>query len=45
MSTSEKDPTLAFVPCFPGAPWSAGQLAPYGDVPERTLRLPEAARA
>ncbi|NUS17319.1 MAG: alpha/beta hydrolase, partial [Streptomyces sp.] len=28
-------------PCFSGAPWSAEQMAPYGDVPTRTLRLPE----
>lgn len=41
MSTSEKVPTLVFVPCFSGAPWSAEQLAPYGDAPKRTLRLPE----
>ncbi|MFJ7907223.1 alpha/beta fold hydrolase [Kitasatospora sp. NPDC096204] len=41
MSTSEKIPTLVFVPCFSGAPWSAEQLAPYGDAPKRTLRLPE----
>ncbi|MGW3230140.1 alpha/beta fold hydrolase [Kitasatospora sp. NPDC001095] len=41
MSTTEKIPTLVFVPCFSGAPWSAEQLAPYGDAPKRTLRLPE----
>lgn len=41
MNTSEKIPTLVFIPCFSGAPWSAEQLAPYGDVPTRTLRLPE----
>jgi pimeloyl-ACP methyl ester carboxylesterase len=41
MKTSEKIPTLVFVPCFSGAPWSAEQLAPYGDAPKRTLRLPE----
>ncbi|MFJ9367672.1 alpha/beta fold hydrolase [Nocardia sp. NPDC101769] len=34
-------PTLVFIPCFSGAPWSADQLAPYGDLPVRTLRLPE----
>jgi pimeloyl-ACP methyl ester carboxylesterase len=39
--TSAKNPTLVFIPCFSGAPWSAEQLAPYGDVPKRTLRLPE----
>lgn len=39
--TSEKNPTLVFIPCFSGAPWSEEQLAPYGDVPKRTLRLPE----
>ncbi|MFI9366904.1 alpha/beta fold hydrolase [Kitasatospora sp. NPDC053057] len=41
MNTSEKNPTLVFIPCFSGAPWSADQLAPYGDAPKRTLRLPE----
>ncbi|MFJ9447407.1 alpha/beta fold hydrolase [Kitasatospora sp. NPDC101235] len=41
MNTSEKNPTLVFIPCFSGAPWSAEQLAPYGDAPKRTLRLPE----
>ncbi|MEU4302629.1 hypothetical protein [Kitasatospora aureofaciens] len=41
MRTSEKTPTLVFIPCFSGAPWSAEQLAPYGDAPKRTLRLPE----
>ncbi|MFD8706597.1 alpha/beta fold hydrolase [Kitasatospora sp. NPDC059648] len=41
MRTPEKNPTLVFIPCFSGAPWSAEQLAPYGDVPKRTLRLPE----
>jgi pimeloyl-ACP methyl ester carboxylesterase len=41
MSTSLKDPTLVFIPCFSGAPWSEEQLAPYGDLPKRTLRLPE----
>ncbi|WP_104818784.1 alpha/beta fold hydrolase [Kitasatospora sp. MMS16-BH015] len=41
MSTSAKSPTLVFIPCFSGAPWSAEQLAPYGDAPRRTLRLPE----
>ncbi|MFJ9774339.1 alpha/beta fold hydrolase [Kitasatospora sp. NPDC101157] len=41
MSTSEKNPTLVFIPCFSGAPWSAEQLAPYGDAPRRTLHLPE----
>ncbi|MEE1768346.1 alpha/beta hydrolase [Streptomyces sp. JV185] len=41
MNTSEKIPTLVFIPCFSGAPWSAEQLAPYGDAPQRTLRLPE----
>ncbi|MET7519022.1 alpha/beta hydrolase [Streptomyces sp. NPDC005480] len=43
MKTSEKIPTLVFIPCFSGAPWSAEQLDPYGDVPKRTLRLPEGA--
>ncbi|MDH6705848.1 pimeloyl-ACP methyl ester carboxylesterase [Kitasatospora sp. MAA19] len=41
MSTIEKVPTLVFIPCFSGAPWSAEQLAPYGELPRRTLRLPE----
>jgi pimeloyl-ACP methyl ester carboxylesterase len=41
MNTSEKNPTLVFIPCFSGAPWSAEQLAPYGEAPKRTLRLPE----
>lgn len=41
MKTSEKNPTLVFIPCFSGAPWSAEQLAPYGNAPKRTLRLPE----
>ncbi|MEU1285122.1 alpha/beta hydrolase [Kitasatospora sp. NPDC005856] len=41
MNTSEKISTLVFIPCFSGAPWSAEQLAPYGDAPTRTLRLPE----
>ncbi|MEU3571879.1 alpha/beta hydrolase [Kitasatospora sp. NPDC036755] len=41
MNALEKNPTLVFVPCFSGAPWSAEQLAPYGDAPRRTLRLPE----
>ncbi|MER5642485.1 alpha/beta hydrolase [Kitasatospora sp. NPDC002227] len=41
MNTSAKNPTLVFIPCFSGAPWSAEQLAPYGDAPRRTLRLPE----
>ncbi|MFJ2864352.1 alpha/beta fold hydrolase [Kitasatospora sp. NPDC087314] len=41
MSTTEKVPTLVFIPCFSGAPWSAEQLAPYGELPRRTLRLPE----
>jgi len=41
MNTSTKDPTLVFIPCFSGAPWSADQLAPYGEAPTRTLRLPE----
>jgi hypothetical protein len=27
---STTQPTLVFVPCFSGAPWSAEQLAPYG---------------
>ncbi|MBD0669728.1 alpha/beta fold hydrolase [Streptomyces sp. CBMA156] len=43
MSTSGKTPTLVFIPCFSGAPWSAEQLAPYGQAPRRTLRLPEGA--
>lgn len=41
MDTVEKNPTLVFIPCFSGAPWSAEQLAPYGEAPKRTLRLPE----
>ncbi|MFJ7278481.1 alpha/beta fold hydrolase [Kitasatospora sp. NPDC098663] len=41
MNTSEKNPTLVFIPCFSGAPWSAEQLAPYGEALKRTLRLPE----
>jgi pimeloyl-ACP methyl ester carboxylesterase len=41
MDTTQKTPTLVFIPCLSGAPWSADQLAPYGDVPQRTLRLPE----
>ncbi|MFE6051390.1 alpha/beta fold hydrolase [Kitasatospora sp. NPDC056446] len=41
MSSTSKNPTLVFIPCFSGAPWSAEQLAPYGDLPRRTLRLPE----
>jgi pimeloyl-ACP methyl ester carboxylesterase len=46
MSTStntptQNTPTLVFIPCFSGAPWSAEQLAPYGDAPKRTLCLPE----
>jgi pimeloyl-ACP methyl ester carboxylesterase len=41
MNTAAKNPTLVFIPCFSGAPWSAEQLAPYGDAPKRTLRLPE----
>lgn len=41
MSTPEKNPTLVFIPCFAGAPWGAEELAPCGDVPGRTLRLPE----
>jgi pimeloyl-ACP methyl ester carboxylesterase len=43
MNAPEKTPTptLVFIPCFSGAPWSAEQLAPYGQAPTRTLRLPE----
>jgi pimeloyl-ACP methyl ester carboxylesterase len=41
MNTPEDNPTLVFIPCFCGAPWSAEQLAPYGAMPKRTLRLPE----
>ncbi|MFJ6774365.1 alpha/beta fold hydrolase [Kitasatospora sp. NPDC091257] len=41
MNTAAKNPTLVFIPCFSGAPWSAEQLAPYGAAPRRTLRLPE----
>ena len=41
MTTTRTTPTLVFIPCFSGAPWSAEQLAPYGDLPQRTLRLPE----
>lgn len=40
-NNTEKNPTLVFIPCFSGAPWSAEQLAPYGEAPTRTLRLPE----
>jgi pimeloyl-ACP methyl ester carboxylesterase len=35
-------PTLVTVPCFSGAPWDERQLAPLGDYPVRTMRLPEA---
>jgi hypothetical protein len=43
MNPSEKTPTLVFIPCFSGAPWSAGQLAPYGDA-SKTMRagIPDA---
>jgi pimeloyl-ACP methyl ester carboxylesterase len=41
MTSTQNNPTLVFIPCLSGAPWSAEQLAPYGDVPQRTLRLPE----
>jgi pimeloyl-ACP methyl ester carboxylesterase len=41
VNTSETNPTLVFIPCLSGAPWSADQLAPYGQAPQRTLRLPE----
>ena len=41
MNTTEKSPTLVFIPCLSGAPWSAEHLAPYGGAPKRTLRLPE----
>ncbi|MFE7593694.1 alpha/beta fold hydrolase [Kitasatospora sp. NPDC057512] len=41
MSATRRTPTLVFIPCFSGAPWSAEQLAPYGEAPKRTLRLPE----
>ena len=41
MDTAEKHPTLVFIPCLSGAPWSAEQLAPYGEAPQCTLRLPE----
>jgi pimeloyl-ACP methyl ester carboxylesterase len=41
MNTAAKNPTLVFIPCFSGAPWSAEQLTPYGEAPKRTLRLPE----
>jgi pimeloyl-ACP methyl ester carboxylesterase len=41
MTPAAKDPTLVFIPCFSGAPWSAEQLAPYGRAPQRTVRLPE----
>jgi pimeloyl-ACP methyl ester carboxylesterase len=41
MNTTQQNPTLVFIPCLSGAPWSAEQLAPHGDVPQRTLRLPE----
>jgi len=37
MNPSEKTPTLAFIPCFSGAQWSAGQLAPCGDAPTAML--------
>ncbi|MFF2183812.1 alpha/beta fold hydrolase [Streptomyces sp. NPDC058155] len=41
MNTAERNPTLVFIPCLSGAPWSAEQLAPYGEAPKRALRLPE----
>ncbi|WP_416875108.1 alpha/beta fold hydrolase [Kitasatospora sp. SC0581] len=41
MSTARRTPTLVFIPCFSGAPWSAEQLTPYSEAPTRTLRLPE----
>jgi hypothetical protein len=37
MNPSEKTPTLVFIPCFSGAPWSAGQPAPCGDAPKTML--------
>lgn len=41
MNTAQTNATFVFIPCFSGAPWSAEQLAPYGEAPKRTLRLPE----
>ncbi|MFD5897186.1 alpha/beta fold hydrolase [Streptomyces sp. NPDC060366] len=41
VNTAERNPTLVFIPCLSGAPWSAEQLAPYGEAPKRALRLPE----
>ncbi|MEV6008699.1 alpha/beta hydrolase [Streptomyces sp. NPDC051976] len=35
------EPTLVFVPCSTGAPWTAQHLAPYSGRPVRTLRLPD----
>lgn len=35
------NPTLYFIPCFSGSPWSLGQLAPLSHRPLRTTRLPE----
>ncbi|MED7931049.1 alpha/beta hydrolase [Nonomuraea sp. LP-02] len=35
------EPTLVFVPCFSGAPWELGRLAPLAHRPLRTYRLPE----
>jgi pimeloyl-ACP methyl ester carboxylesterase len=35
-------PTIVTVPCFSGAPWDLGQLAPLDDYDLRTMRLPEA---
>lgn len=43
-NTAEKSPTLVFIPCLSGAPWSAEQLARYGEAAKRTLRLPEGVR-
>lgn len=43
MNPAEKTPALVFIPCFSGAPWSAGQLAPYGDAPKTMIAgIPDA---
>lgn len=36
------EPTIAIVPCFPGAPWRVVRLTPLHNCPLRTMRLPEA---
>ena len=35
------DPTLAFVPCFSGAPWDTDRLAALAGRPLHTFRLPD----